>query len=101
MSSIRRATALPRVPTLAEAALPGFDYAAWAGYLAPAGTPPEIINRLHAEIVRAVGQPNVQEIFVRLGFEVMTGSPDEFARLIRSDMARVAKVVREAGIPLE
>ena len=101
VSSIRRATALPRVSTLAEAALPGFDYAAWAGYLAPAGTPPEIISRLHAEITQAVGQPDVAEIFVRLGFEVMTGTPDEFARLIRLDMARVGSVVREAGIPVE
>ena len=100
VSSIRRATALPRASTLAEAALPGFDYAAWAGYLAPAGTPPEIISRLHAEITQAVGQPDVAEIFVRLGFEVMTGTPDEFARLIRLDMARVGSVVREAGIPV-
>lgn len=101
VSTAKRTTALPQVPTLAEAALPGFDYAAWAGYLAPAGTQAEIINKLHAEIIRAVGQPDVQEIFVRLGFEVTAGTPEEFARLIRSDMARVAKVVREAGIPVE
>ena len=101
VSSAKRATALPQVPTLAEAALPGFDYSAWAGYLAPAGTPPEIINRLHTEIIRAIGQPEVQEIFIRLGFEVMTGTPDEFAKLIRFDMARVARVVREAGIAIE
>ena len=101
VSSARRATALRQVPTLAEAALPGFDYAAWAGYLAPVGTPQEIINRLHTEISRALGQPDVQEIFGRLGFEVTAGTPEEFARLIRSDMARVARVVREAGIPVE
>lgn len=101
VSTGKRTTALPQVPTLAEAALPGFDYAAWAGYLAPAGTSPEIINRLHAEITRAVKQPEVQDIFVRLGFEVATGTPEQFAMLIRSDMARVAKVIREAGIPVE
>ena len=101
VSSARRATSLPQVPTLAEAALPGFEYVAWNGYLAPAGTPAEIINKLHVELTRAVGQPDVQEMFVRLGFEATTGTPDEFARLIRSDMARVAKVVREAGIPVE
>ncbi len=48
-----------------------------------------------------MGQPDVQEMFVRLGFEVMAGTPEEFARLIRSDMTRVARVVREAGIPVE
>lgn len=58
-------------------------------------------HRLHTEIIRAVGQPDVQEIFGRLGFEITTGTPEEFAKLIRSDMARVARVVHEAGIPVE
>lgn len=101
VSSARRATALPEVPTLAEAALPGFDYAAWVGYFVPAGTPAEIINRLYTETIRALGQPDVQEIFVRLGFEVTPGTPEELAKLIQSDMVRVKKVIREAGIPVE
>ncbi len=62
VSTGKRTTALPQVPTLAEAALPGFDYAAWAGYLAPAGTPAKIVGKLHAELIRAVanrGKANI------------------------------------------
>ncbi len=101
VSSAKRVAALPQAPTLAEAALPGFDYTAWAGYLAPAGTPREVIDKLHAEIGRAVGDSGVREIFFRLGFEITSGTPEEFATLIRKDFARVTKTVQDAGITVE
>ena len=97
----KRSPALPAVPTVAEAGVAGFNYAAWTGFLAPAGTPKDIIARLHAEITRILALPDVREKLTSLGFELAGSTPDEFGALIKNDIARVAKVVREAGIRAE
>lgn len=94
----QRAAALPDVPTFAEAALPGFAYESWNGILAPAGTPDEAINRMHAEIVKALALPDVRERLSGLGYEPAGNTPKEFAALIAADLARFGKVIEEAGI---
>ncbi len=101
VSSASRSIALPDVPTMAEAALPGYHYVVWLGYLARSGTPGDVIARLHAEVVRIIRLNEVRQDFARFGFEAMGNTPEEFAALIRNERVQVAKFVRDAGIALQ
>jgi tripartite-type tricarboxylate transporter receptor subunit TctC len=96
----RRSTALPDVPALAET-LPGYEVSAWYGLLAPAGTPGEIVTRMHGELARALQGPDVQDRFRALGADVAGGSPDAFATYIRDELSRWGKVVKAAGAKLD
>lgn len=102
VSSPKRASSLPEVPTLQEAGIPGFDISQWQGLLAPAGTPRTIVDRLNAETVRAMHAADVHErIAVQGGNDIVTGTPEEFAGLIRSDLQAYAKLIRDAKIPAQ
>ena len=101
IGSARRSAAMPDLPTMQEAGVAGFDYAAWAGFLAPAGTPAPIIEKLNSDLVKVLGLPDVKEKLSALGFEIAPGTPAEFGDLIRREMAKVAKVVKEAGIRVD
>jgi tripartite-type tricarboxylate transporter receptor subunit TctC len=94
----KRSPAVPDAPTFAEAGLPGIEVDNWNGILAPARTRAHLIARLRDEIVKAVRAPGVAEQFARQGAEVSTSTPAEFSTIIRAEMAKWAKVVREAGI---
>lgn len=98
VTSRRRAAAVPEVPTMAEAGMPGVDADAWFGLMAPTGTPPAIIEKLHREAVRVLAQGDVRRRLDGLGMAVVANSPAEFAALIRSDTARWARVIRDAKI---
>lgn len=98
VGSAKRTPALPEVPTVAEAGIPGFNFDAWTGYLAPSGTPKEIVAKLHADITRTLGARDVQEKLVALGFDLVGGNSDDFAVLIRNDIARLAKLIKDSGI---
>jgi len=100
-TSLKRVPGAPDVPTLAESGYPGMEVLSWYGILAPAGTPPEIVRRLNAEINRVLQAPDVRERLTALGTEPTGGSPDQFAQVIRADTARWAKVVGDAGIRIE
>lgn len=100
VTSAHRAAAWPDVPTVAESGFPGFDVQSWAGVLAPAGTPPEIIDRLHREIVRILNIPEVRSVFLAQSAEPVGNTPEEFAAEIRSSVARWAPVIKAAGITL-
>ena len=93
-----RVAAMPDVPTISEAGVPGYVEGNWQGVLVPAGTPREIISTLNREIVRVVRSPEIAQQIVRLGADVIASSPDEFASVIRADLERYAEVVRNAGI---
>jgi tripartite-type tricarboxylate transporter receptor subunit TctC len=98
VSTDTRSEVLPGVPTLAEAAnLPGFNESAWNGLLAPAGTPRDIIARLHTEISAVMKAPGVAERLAAAGVEPMHTTPEEFAAYIESETARYAKVVNASG----
>lgn len=102
VSSAKRASSLPEVPTLQEAGIKGFDISQWNGVLAPAGTPRAIIDRLNAEIVKAMRAADVRErIVTQGGNEIVTGTPEEFAALIRSDLQMYAKLIKDAKIPAQ
>jgi tripartite-type tricarboxylate transporter receptor subunit TctC len=97
VTSLRRVDDIPEVPTVAESGVRGFDTGTWFGFVAPAGTPKEIVTRLNAEIAKATQATDVRKKLSDQGADVMGGSPDQFAALIRSEIARWAPVVKESG----
>jgi tripartite-type tricarboxylate transporter receptor subunit TctC len=98
VTSGRRSPALPEVPTLAEAGAPGQESEIILGMLVPTGTAPSIIDRLHHEIVRIVGMPELRERLAALGFEPIASTPADFAERIRQEIEKWAKVIDAAGI---
>jgi tripartite-type tricarboxylate transporter receptor subunit TctC len=99
VSSAKRASSLPDVPTMQESGIAGFDISQWQGVLAPAGTTRAITGKLNAEIRKALAAPDVHERLVTQGGnEIVTGTPEEFAALIRSDLRQYAKLIRDANI---
>jgi tripartite-type tricarboxylate transporter receptor subunit TctC len=98
ITSPQRAAVLPQLPTVAESGVPDYEFSSWVGILAPTGTPPAIVSRLHEAIVAAMRTPAVSERFATEGAEVVASSPAAFATLIRSDLARWAKVVKQSGM---
>jgi tripartite-type tricarboxylate transporter receptor subunit TctC len=96
----QRLAALPDVPTAAEAGLPGWEASSWFGLAAPAGTPPEIIERLHTEVARAMRQPQLQNMSAR-GMRMVGNSPEEFARFIIAERQKWGEIVKAANIQVE
>jgi tripartite-type tricarboxylate transporter receptor subunit TctC len=96
-----RSLALPAVPTVAEAALPGYEATSFWGILAPAKTPPDIVRRLNTAVIDALKNAELRDSFTRQGNELTPGTPEAFAALIRADTAKWARVVKSAGIKLD
>jgi len=92
-----RSSVLPGTPTVAEAGVPGYEAVIWLGIMAPAGTPRAIVDRLNAEITRATGAPEMREAWSRQGATAMAMSPDEFARFMRDDIDKWARIVKASG----
>jgi tripartite-type tricarboxylate transporter receptor subunit TctC len=101
VGSARRFPGLPNVPTIAEAGLPGFEYSTWAALFAPKGTPKPVLERLHAEAVKAVADPAVREKLLALALEPVGSSPDELARRTRDGYERYGKLVRSIGLKIQ
>ncbi|RZM00734.1 MAG: tripartite tricarboxylate transporter substrate binding protein [Variovorax sp.] len=97
VTSTRRLAALPTVPTIAEAGVPGYEVSNWLGVLAPAGTPGDVLARLHAALGRAMGTPALRAQLTELGIEPVFGSPEAFGALIRSEIPKWAAIVRTSG----
>jgi tripartite-type tricarboxylate transporter receptor subunit TctC len=98
VTSLKRSTAIPELPTMVEAGVPDFEATSWFGLLAPAGTPAPIIAKLHKQAVEIVQHPHLRENYGRIGLDVVTDAPDIFANIIRTDTAKWAKVIKDAGI---
>ncbi|MNT44477.1 Tripartite tricarboxylate transporter family receptor [compost metagenome] len=96
-----RSEALPRVPTIAESGLPGFDVTIWFGLASPRGTAPEVIGRLNAELQTVLAQPEVRAQLAVLGANPLPGSPGDFARLIQRDASKWSPVVKASGASLD
>ena len=101
VTSPKRVPQLPDVPTVAEAGLPGYDSTGWFGVVAPAGTPPAIVQRLNAEITAALNDEQIKTSMRNLGVEPAPGSAREFNDYIRSETTKWAKVIRDAQIKLD
>src|SRR3954453_6692304 len=98
VSSRKRSSVAPDLPTMAELGYPGFEAVPWFGLLAPAGTPPAIIDKVHRETTRVLAMPDVRKRLEELGLDVIGSSPTEFAAVIRKELPEWAKVIKEAGI---
>lgn len=97
VTSAKRLSWLPDVPTVAEAGLPGFEATAWFGFVGPAGMPKDIVEKLNIEARKAMDVPEVRRTLTAQGFEVIGGTPQEFQRFISAEMAKWAKVVSTSG----
>ncbi|HEX2825911.1 MAG TPA: tripartite tricarboxylate transporter substrate binding protein [Burkholderiales bacterium] len=98
VTGARRSSELPEVPTIAEAALPGYDISTWFGVVAPAETPKEIVSRLNATLTKIVGEKDMQSYLAAQGLEPAASTPDELGRMIRSEIPKFAQIVKAAGI---
>ncbi|MCX7160389.1 MAG: tripartite tricarboxylate transporter substrate-binding protein, partial [Proteobacteria bacterium] len=92
-----RSIALPDLPTIAEAGLPGYQSISWLALFAPAGTPKDIVNKVSAESVRILKLPDVKERLLAQGAEPIGSTPEQLATILSADIAKYAKVIRESG----
>ena len=101
VNSAKRSAVLADVPTVSEAAIPGFEAAGWQGYFAPAGTPREIVGRIQREVAAAIALPDTQARLKTMGNDPVASTPVEFDAKFRADVAKFQQIVRDAGIPLQ
>jgi len=101
VTTARRTALMPELPTLAESGLPGFDITTWWGFLAPAGTPKEIVAKWNAEVVRILSTAEMKAFFAQQGAEPAPTTPDQFAELIRSEIPKYAKIVKASGAKVD
>lgn len=97
VTSTKRSAVAPDVPTMAESGLVGYDISSWQAVFAPAGTPAPIIERLYAEITKILKSPEIQKRFSELGLDIVQMSPQELSALIKADVPRLGKIVKESG----
>jgi tripartite-type tricarboxylate transporter receptor subunit TctC len=100
VSTAKRLTGVD-IPTLAEAALPGYDAGVWYAFLAPAGTPRDIVSKLNTEIIRALNHPEIKTVLSRAAIEPIGSTPDELTKFMKSEIAKWAKVVRDANVQVD
>ena len=101
LAATRRSSALPDMPTFAELGLANLDFPVWVGFLAPAGTPKAIVDKLNREIVAIVREPAMTARLLELGFEIVAGTPAEFEQTMKTDQERYGVVVRKVGVKLD
>ena len=97
VTTAKRSSLAPELPTIAESGLPGFDISTWFGVFAPGGTPRDVVQRLHDELVKALADPAVRETMLKLGAEPVGSTPAEFAAYIRSEARKYAEVIKASG----
>ena len=101
VTSAKRSSAVPEIPTIAESGVPGFEASNWFAVMAPAGTPPDVIARLNAEAARALQAADVREKLAGLGFETQSSTPAELAAFLRRESDKWSKVVKASGARAE
>ena len=101
VTSLKRTSVAPDLPTMAESGFPGFEAVPWFGLMAPAGTPQPIIDKLHRDTVRVLAMPDVRKKMEDLGLDVIGNSPAEFAEVIKTETPAWAKIIKDAGIKVE
>lgn len=96
-----RIQSAPDIPTFAEAGMPGFDMQGWTGMFAPAGTPKAIVDRISADMARVLTSPDIVDRLIGMGQEPFVSTPEQFGALLRSDLAKYAKIIKDANIKVE
>ena len=100
VTGAKREPTMPDVPTVAEAGLPGFEFVIWFGMFAPAKTPRAIVTRLNQEIVKALATPDMRSQLAKVGVNAESSTPEALGKLLRADVAKWAKIIQSAGIPI-
>jgi tripartite-type tricarboxylate transporter receptor subunit TctC len=101
VTSAKRSPALPELPTVAESGVPGYEFILWYGLIAPAGVPADIVSRLNAEIGKVLRDPDIRNRLASQGVDASPSTPQEFGELIRSELERYARVVKQTGAKVE
>jgi tripartite-type tricarboxylate transporter receptor subunit TctC len=101
VTTLKRTAILPDIPTMDEAGLPGFEATTWHGLVAPAGTPPAIIDTLHGALVETLADPDVQKKLAALGVDIGPDSPDQFAAYIKAEIPKWAAIIKASGAKVE
>ena len=101
VASLKRVPMLPEVPTMSESLMPGFEVGTWQGILAPAKTPPEIVNRLNAEVMKALAAPDVREKLQAQGAEILGSTPEQYAIYIKAEIERWGLVIKSSGVQFD
>ena len=101
VTSLKRSAMAPEFPTLNESGLPGFEVLTWFGILAPAGTPQAIVNRLNAEVLQVVAQAAARDQLLKMGFEIVPNTPEQYAAFLKEEHTRWGKVVRDLNLKAE
>jgi len=101
VTTLKRSQSLPNVPTIAESGLPGYEFSAWYGIMAPAGTPKEIVAKINADLNKILKDPDVIEKLLGQGTEIVNLGPEQFKNVIKSDSAKYAKLVSDIGLKPE
>jgi tripartite-type tricarboxylate transporter receptor subunit TctC len=97
-TSLQRSPNIPEFPTVAESGFPGFEAVSWFGLFAPANTPPAVVGKLHQDVVKVLAQTDLRARFAQLGLDTVGSSPAELAAIVKNDVAKWTKVIKEAGI---
>jgi tripartite-type tricarboxylate transporter receptor subunit TctC len=101
VSGSKRSQSAPDVPTIAESGVPGYEFVSWNGVHVPAGTPKAIVSKIQADLVKVVALPDVRARMASLGMEVAGSTPEELGALVKSDIAKWGKVIKEAGVRID
>ena len=101
VTTLQRSSSMPELPTIAESGLPGYDASTWGGILAPAGTPKDVVAKLNAAINAALKQDDVRSRLSGAGIEIQGGTPEQFGEVIRAEIEKWGRIVKEAGIQPE
>jgi tripartite-type tricarboxylate transporter receptor subunit TctC len=101
VSGAKRSQSAPDLPTIAESGVPGYEFTSWNGVHVPAGTPKAVVTKIQAELVRVVALPDVKERMFGLGMEVAGSTPEQLGALVKSDIAKWGKVIKDAGVRVD
>ena len=101
VTSLKRTPIMPELPTIAESGLPGFEAISWFGLMAPAGTPAPIVDKVYQQAAKIALEPEMKEKLAQLGLDTTSDPPDAFAAIIKADIAKWAKVIKDANIKAE
>jgi len=101
VSTTKRVSSMPQVPTVSESGVPGFDAGVWYAMLAPRGTPRDIVNRLNEEFRKVLADPGIREFLTKSGVDPEGGTPEELAKYLRSEITKWARVIKEANIRMD